>query len=370
MEHTKAVELLEKYKTGTITDDEMALLESWYIHEISTNNTYDGLEENLHKLDKTFSFILRQEPQKKPRTWPRIAAAASILLFISIGLYFFQHRSIKVTSQQFTFNDIAPGGNKAILTLANGRQIVLTDAQNGQLASESNAIINKTANGQVSYNVAGRSKSEIVYNTLSTPRGGQYRLTLSDGTIVFLNAASSLTYPATFTGNERKVTLTGEAYFEVAHHASKPFSVITTGQVVEVLGTHFNVNSYDDEPYIRTTLIQGSVKVSGSTSQLILHPGQQSILMKQSLQVNEADIEETIAWTNGYFRFNDSKIESVMRSLSRWYDIDVIYEGSQTDEGFTGKISRFKNISQVLTMLEKTKAVHFKVEGRRVTVMQ
>lgn len=369
-------ELAEKWMNGTITSDEEKEYAQWYNSdqnmpiELPKSFVHTSAEHQKRMMEglnhksgihlNTRVFFIR-----------RIAAAASILLFVSIGLYVYLHTKNNITKNTlYVLNDIAPGRNKAVLTLANGKQIILNDARNGQLADESNTLINKTADGHVVYKKATVGKTAMVFNTLSTPRGGQYTLILADGTRVLLNAASSITYPTSFLGNERKVVLTGEAYFEVAHNASKPFRVTSQEQTVEVLGTHFNINAYSDESYIRTTLVEGSVKVSSGTSKEIIKPGQQAILMQQSIKVKDADIEETIAWTNGFFRFNDAKIESVMRILSRWYDIDVAYEGKVTDEGFYGKISRYKNISQVLKMLEKTKVVHFKVEGRRVTLMQ
>jgi len=369
-------ELAEKWMNGTITPDEEKEYAQWYN---SDQNRTVELPASFVPSQTAHEKRMLEELNRKSGInvntryffIKRIAAAASILLFVSIGLYFYLHtKNNTIENIRFVQNDIAPGSNKAILTLADGKQIILNDAHNGQLANESNTLINKTADGHVAYKNAAEGKTAMVYNTLSTPRGGQYTLTLADGTRVLLNAASSITYPTSFLGNDRKVILTGEAYFEVAHNAAKPFRVTSQGQTVEVLGTHFNINAYSDESYIRTTLIEGSVKVSSGSSQEIIKPGQQAVLMQQSLKVNNADIEETIAWTNGYFRFNDAKIESVMRIISRWYDIDVAYEGKVTDEGFYGKISRYKNISQVLKMLEKTKTVHFKIEGRRVTLMQ
>ena len=185
-----------------------------------------------------------------------------------------------------------------------------------------------------------------------------------------LNAASSLKYPTSFTGSERRVELAGEGYFEVAHNKLKPFKVISNGQEIEVLGTHFNVNAYTDEFGIKTTLLEGSVKISAAGLYTLIRPGQQALFANHRLSVGDADIKETIAWKDGYFDFKNESIESIMRKLSRWYDIDVQYDGKVTGEGFYGEISRFKNISEVLSMLEQTELVHFKIEGRRVTVIR
>jgi len=369
-------ELAEKWMNGTITPDEEKEYAQWYNSDQNITVELPAsfvTSQTMHEKRMLEELNRKSGINGNTRIFfiKRFAAAASILLFVSIGLYFYLHtKNNTIENTRFVQNDIAPGSNKAVLTLADGKQIILNDARNGQLANESNTLIDKTADGHVAYKNEAEGKTAMVFNTLSTPRGGQYTLTLADGTRVLLNAASSITYPTSFLGNDRKVILTGEAYFEVAHNAVKPFRVTSQGQTVEVLGTHFNINAYSDESNIRTTLVEGSVKVTSGTSQEIIKPGQQSVLMQQSLKVNDANIEETIAWTNGYFRFNDAKIESVMRIISRWYDIDVAYEGKVTDEGFYGKISRYKNISQVLKMLEKTKTVHFKIEGRRVTLMQ
>ncbi|WP_158995635.1 FecR family protein [Mucilaginibacter sp. L196] len=385
MNEEQAKQLLERYRKGLCSDEEQIAVEAWIEQELSEhswNITHedklhfgqslkDRIDLRRHSSDETG--LQEQIRVSRFKIWlPRIAAAASILLFLSVGGYFIWHKQPQQQTAQNQINDIAPGSNKAVLTLANGKQIILTGAKNGKLANESNTAINKTANGQVTYVGLSNNSAAIAYNTMTTPRGGQYTLTLSDGTKVILNAASSLRYPASFTGNDRKVELTGEAYFEVAHNAAKPFKVTSNGQTVEVLGTHFNINSYTDEQIIKTTLLEGSVKVTQNASGIskMLKPGQQSLLSGGRLAVADANIEEAVAWKNGYFRFNDENIESIMRKLSRWYNIDVQYEGRTSDEGFYGKISRFKNISGVLKMLEQTKSVHFKVEGRRVTVLQ
>ncbi len=189
--------------------------------------------------------------------------------------------------------------------------------------------------------------------------------------MVWLNAASSLKFPVKFAGKERVVELTGEAYFEVAPEAGKPFIVETVNEKVLVLGTHFNINAYSDEPVAVTTLLEGSIKVQSTQTgkASILKPGQQSLLDASQFTIQAANLEEAVAWKNGYFRFNDERIADIMKKLERWYNIEVIYEGKPSEELFNGKISRFKDISQVLRMLEKTEGIHFKIQGRRVTVM-
>jgi len=314
----------------------------------------------------------------KKLTWQGIAAA--VLLFLSVGTYFiFRKPSTNpgIVSQSQVKNDIAPGGNKAILILSNGKQIILSGAKNSKLAQQGRTNILKTADGQVVYHTANgpTEPAAIVYNTMKTPMGGQYDLMLADGTKVWLNAASSITYPVEFTGNERKVNITGEAYFEVAHNAAKPFRVSANGQTVEVLGTHFDMNAYADEPTLKTTLFEGSIRIDLNGQSAMLKPGQQAQIKNNSsspdiVVTSNINTEEVIAWKNGYFFFYGENIESIMRKVSRWYNVDIAYEKSISDEAFGGSISRFENVSQLLDVLQRTGSVHFKVEGRRITVMK
>lgn len=331
---------------------------------------------SAEKLDESFEYLKGRLPVKPAGIrplWPRLVAAASILVVLSLGTYFLLHKNDDSRKANLAQpKSILPGGSKAILTLANGKQIILTQAKNGRLLTEANTEINKTADGSVLYKAikTGHHDIRAEYNTLSTPRSGQYHLTLADGTGVWLNAASSIKYPVAFTGAYREVEISGEAYFEVAHNPARPFRVKSNAQVVEVLGTHFNINAYSDEMAVKTTLLEGSVKVTpnnNGTSKL-LKPGQQAALSGSALSVESANVEEATAWKNGYFRFNNEKIRNIMRQLSRWYDIDVQYDGDVTDEGFYGTISRYKNIGEVLEMIQQTKGVHFTIEGRRITV--
>lgn len=305
------------------------------------------------------------------KLWLRIASAAAVLTFIfGTALFFYHHQQSNSDQQQ----DIVPGGNKAILTLANGKKISLTDLADGSVANESGISITKTAGGQLIYTVSDRNQdtSALQYNTIEIPKGGQYQVRLPDGTAVWLNAASSLKYPISFSAlKQRKVELTGEGYFEVAKDKNHPFIVKTSGQEVRVLGTHFNINGYKDEPAIKTTLLEGSVAVSSAAAgSKTLSPGQQAILSGAELRIHQVNMDETIAWKNGYFRFNSESIENIMKILSRWYNIEVSFEGNVKSKLFTGKISKFKNISQVLKMLDKTEVLNFKLEGRRVIVSE
>jgi transmembrane sensor len=367
--------LIKKYLEGTCNEREKELVESWHLQDLSQSNIEPAQQRIAHAYAKGREAIIARMQSEQPvrKLWPRIAAAASIFILLGIGTFFLPTKQVNPASTANYLSDIAPGGNRAILTLGNGEQINLTGAKNGRLAQQGAVSINKTADGNLTYqsNIGRANISEVAYNIMSTPVGGQYHLVLGDGTNVWLNAASSIKYPTVFAGSERKVEVTGEVYFEVAHNAAKPFRVVFKQQVVEVLGTHFNINAYADEASIKTTLLEGSVKVSNSNTSIIIKPGQQAVFQNGHLSMNPAaNLDEAVAWKNGYFQFKDEKIASVMRKLSRWYDIELQYQGQASEEGFNGTISRAKNISQVLNMLERTKAVHFKIDGRRVVIIQ
>jgi len=275
-------------------------------------------------------------------------------------------------------NDVAPGGNKAILTLADGSKIVLDSAKSGQLAREANATITKTADGKIVYDADEKLGDRLLFNTMVTPRGGQYQLTLPDGSQVWLNAESSITYPTAFTGNERKVSVTGEAYFEVAKNKSKPFRVDIGDATIEVLGTHFNVNTYKEEPTKNITLLEGSVRLTShfspltshnSVHTLILKPGQQGQLTDRGLFLAaNPDLDQVMAWKNGRFKFGAGmQIEEIFRQISRWYDVDITYEGKITGT-IGGSLSRQVNISKVLELMQSTGTISYRIEGKRVVV--
>ena len=309
--------------------------------------------------------------------WRKIAAAVVILVTLSAGTFYY------FSGQKNTndlVQDIAPGGNKAVLTLANGEKIILTDAKNGELAAQGGVVVTKLADGKIVYTVKPGKAGNATPNTIETPKGGQYLIVLPDGSKVLLNAASVLTYPASFADlKERRVQLKGEAYFEVAKVIMKdrgakhkerrmPFIVVTDKQEIKVLGTHFNVNSYADETLTKTTLIEGSVLVEAAGTKKVLTPGTQAIVGPDGLTITEANIDEVLAWKNGYFLFESEDIESVMRKISRWYDVEVVFEGDRPKDGFGGTVSRFSNVSKVLQKLQLTNKVHFKIEERRIIV--
>jgi transmembrane sensor len=300
----------------------------------------------------------------------QIAAAAILFIILSGGVTFYL---VKSNNRNYAKNNIPPGGNKAILTLANGTTIILGNIKNGILTLQGGTVVKKTANGQLVYDASDGRNSALVYNTISTPRAGQYTVILPDSTKVYLNAASSLRFPTSFSGKFRTVSLTGEAYFEVAHNKNKPFMVTSEGQTVEVLGTHFDINAYADEHVIKTTLLEGSVKVtaSGKTAQLI--PGQQSqVIQGKNLDtlinlVSNVNLDEAVAWKNGYFQFESANLQSIMRQFSRWYDVKVIYEGQPDNRLFSGQIHRNLNAAQALDLLNYAN-VHFTIDGKTIIV--
>ncbi|SDG50738.1 FecR protein [Pedobacter terrae] len=313
---------------------------------------------------------------KLRRLWFSIAAAA-VLFIIGISVIYYRYQQQQQQPQNLgnmIKNDIPPGKNTATLTLENGKKIILSAAGNGQLASEAGIVITKTADGQLIYSVKdGQTSTGVHINTLSTARGETYRLRLPDQSEVWLNSASSLKFPASFASAKlREVELTGEAYFQIAKDKLHPFIVKTNLQEVQVLGTHFNVNSYPDHDKAVTTLVEGSVRVSNLSQQTkTIKPGEQSTVQNgQDIAIAPADIKNVMAWKNGYFRFRNEPIEEVMSKIMRWYDIEVVYTGKGSGELFNGNISLHKNISEVLNMLSYSNDVKFKVEGRRVTVIQ
>jgi len=375
-DRTWLLEYLEKNETSALQQ----IMQQQFISNV--NEAEETKEEWANKLLEYIHQKIKpvEEPAKIIRfaIWKRVAAAAVIIMMLGTGAYFLfankgkRDEIVKTENNNSIKNDVAPGGNKAILQLADGSTIILDSAQNGTLSQQGNTKVLKLENGQLAYNTSGTT-TEVLYNTVSTPRGGQYQLTLADGSKVRLNAASSIRFPASFTGSERKVELVGEGYFEIAKNAVMPFKVDVAGKgEVEVLGTHFNINSYSNEPAINTTLIEGSVKVTGliSGKTVLLLPGQQAKLSSNGeLSINRnADLASVMAWKNEKFVFQNADLKSIMRQLERWYDISVSYEGEIYTDEYVGIISRNVNISQILRMMEKISPVRFEIKGKNIVV--
>ena len=311
--------------------------------------------------------------------WFRVWAAASLIFMVSTAAFYFLHKENETVVAQNETNiqpaeDIPPGTNNAVLTLDNGTTIVLDSAADGTLAQQGNVKVLKI-NGQITYKKRnGNMNTKPVYNTITTEKGNEYELILVDGSKVWLNAASSIRFPTSFEGNGRKVEITGEAYFEVVHDASKPFRVEFKDQAgrtgeIEVLGTHFDVNAYDDENAMKTTLLEGSVKIKRANNVQMLLPGQQAVLTSNTITLKkDVDVSEVVAWKDGFFVFNNTDIQTIMRQVARWYDIGVHFEGEIPSDGFTGKISRNVSLSDFLKVLQLNN-LHVKSEGRKVTII-
>jgi transmembrane sensor len=303
--------------------------------------------------------------------WLRYTAAAILFLAIGACLAYWHSLFPAPVAEEpvLARQDIAPGGNKAILTLSDGSKIVLDSAANGLLANQGNTSITKLASGRLDYISVPGKTSNTLYNTLTTPRGGQYKLVLSDGTAVWLNASSSITYPAAFTGKEREVKITGEAYFEVMKNPRKPFRVLSGDLSVDVLGTHFNINAYPDEDTVKTTLAEGKLRASDGAETSLLSARQQSRLTPDGKIGVEPhpDLEEVLGWKNGLFHFTNADVPTLMRQLSRWYDVDIEYPAGEPAGRITGEVSRAGSLSKVLQVFE-TSGTHFRIEGKKIIV--
>jgi len=329
---------------------------------------YEDIVGGLDK--KTIPLITEQDNQKTVKLWPRFATAALAVLFLCVGMFFYHKYHISVEQKYTNVQDIAPGKVGATLTLTNGKKIRLADIGKGEIARESGVSVSKTSDGQLVYEIKSSSGTGGK-NTLSTARGETYILILPDKSKVWLNAASRVTYPVDLLKDGvRRVQLEGEAYFEISKDRIHPFVVSTADHDVEVLGTHFNISSYADESTI-TTLLEGSVKVNNGRLSRTLKPNQQSELVSGVFNVKNVIAEDAIAWKDGMFLFEDEPLQSIMKRISRWYNVDVVYEeGINKNKLYGGGLSKYNQVSSVLEMLESTKNIHFKIEGRRIFVMK
>lgn len=318
--------------------------------------------------------VIEMDPVSSKRYVRRWIAAASIILLIGLATYFLffnKNMNRPDTAVAITTDVESPRSNRSMITLADGSRIYLDSATNGELVVQDNIRLVKLNNGQIVYQAgSGETATELKYNTLENPRGSRaINMTLSDGSKVWLNAGSSITYPLAFTGNERKISMTGEAYFEVAHDKTRPFYVSKGDMQVQVLGTHFNVNAYDDENDIKVTLLAGSVKVGNNTGSIVIKPGEQAMVItnQRPATSNRVDIEQVMAWKNGRFQFSDASIETIMKEISRWYDVEIIYDGSIKGH-FVADVSRDVPVSRLLQVLELTERVHFTIEEKKIRV--
>jgi transmembrane sensor len=386
--------MLDKYQDGTASPAEKTLIEEYYRRLEKAGATELSAAEEIALRQAMYKNITAGLEDRDAPVVPLrrknygLAAAAVLLIAIGAGSYYWLFKdqaaqpSANLTGKTKS-HDLPPGKDAATLTLADGRTIIL-DSANGTISQQGGAtVIN--LNGKVSYAKAGdkNEQAPVVYNTITTARGNQYQLILADGSKVWLNSASSLRFPTSFTGNKREVELDGEGYFEVAKNAAKPFHVKTNNQDIEVLGTHFNVNAYKDEETIKTTLLEGRVKVgsgqrsAGKEQSVILKPGEQAIAAASPLTTDHSpftidhspDLDQVMAWKNGWFEFDNKDIKTIMRQISRWYDVDVRYEVKTNNETYGGRISRNLNLSNILKMLE-TNSVHYRLENKTLVVVK
>lgn len=373
------LKLIERYQQNQATEAEKVLVEEYLKNLEEDNSLHLTVEEEAllqQTIKRNIDHALHIGVPK--RGWlasiTRYAAAAILLLMAGYGLLTIYNYKTKENPNVTAAKVITAGSNKAVLTLANGSRIELNDAVEGTLAKQGNVTIQKTKNGQLIYHIGGVGVEETGNNMISTPRGGQYQVILPDHSKVWLNAASSITFPPAFKGNTRKVSITGEAYFEVAHDARKPFSV-TTGQgiTVEVLGTHFNVNAYDDEPVVSATLLSGSVLVKTTSASKTITPGEQAQIatnQNSKINVNKVNTANVVAWKDDLFIFEKEDIQTAMRRISRWYNVDVVYINGIPKKTIGGTIGKFEDVSEPLRLIELTGGVKFKIEGRRILVMK
>lgn len=367
MDRKDITELLDKVKAGTATPAEEAAVKRW-LHELNEQGESGLTDEDLAQGRVAMWQAIKSAQGARPRPlWPRIAAAASIIIACSAGAYFvLRPKPQQPQVAQAQKVDVLPGNQSAVLQLSNGQQIALNSAKTGAIATQGNAHIIKTADNKVVYE-AGAATTELVYNTVTTKRGNFYPLTLSDGTVAILDAGSSIKYPVQFTGSERRVEITGQVYFEVKHNAKMPFRVSVKGQTIEDIGTAFNINAYDNEPNVKTTLVEGSIKIQDKT----LTPGQQAVITNGQLKLKQVDVSQAIAWKNGLFNFEGLTLAEAMRQISRWYDVDVEYPDGMPKTVFHGEMHRNVNASQVLEVLKFFK-VNFQIvqgsDGKKILV--
>lgn len=393
-----ARQLLKKYHAGTCTEEERLIVEDWYLQWQKDAPGLEGQEQQSVK-EHVWNRIMKQH--KKRYMLRLIGAAASVAFFFFFAAVFLHvgsdgpglqtKESLLVADPSTRVQDVKPGGNKAMLMLSDGRTVVLDEMADGAITQIAGMTITKTANGQLIYEMdAAQSVADATgyipkFNQITTPRGGQYQIILPDGTNVWLNSASSLKYPVRFDEAERRVELTGEAYFEVNTKTSPsgdkiPFFVEAGAQTIEVLGTQFNINSYTDEAVVKTTLLEGSVRISLNTSvkqritsekaaqDVILRPNQQAILNGNAIDVVKVKAAESIAWKEGYFSFNGADLATVMRQLARWYDVEVVYEGAIPAGTYSGKVYRNMTLSKVLEILTYAE-VKFRISGKQLIIL-
>lgn len=403
--HNTAI-LIEKYINGTCTLEERDQLLTWYRSQQKASIEWPatvGMDETavyqrifskieigidaapalthkLHPKDEQVANYHQPRLKNNVFGWQKVAVAAAIVLTSSIGIYFQHLHTWTSVNEELVFkNEVKPGGNKAVLKLADGSEVILDGVESGALAQRKDIDFDQTKSGQLVYNKQLQSASDspesLKYNTVSTPKGGQYRIVLPDGTKVWLNAASSIRFPTIFQAGERRVNISGEVYFEVAKNKQHPFRVVADTQLLEVLGTKFNINAYADQSQISTTLAEGSIKLGRlqHSEYQVLKPGQQALMNTKDsspIKISSADLEEALAWKNEAFVFNNTSTNEVMKQMERWYNVEVLYRGTAPTLSFTGVIPRDSNLSTFLKVLEGTGGVKFGIEQNKVIIQK
>jgi transmembrane sensor len=384
----RIIYLTSGFINNSLNPAEIQELENWRKENATNQSLFEELtdpekqQQAVHRmqqydtegsLQKIKQAILEGgKPARIISIWPKIFTAAAIAVFAGIFIFIYSRHqpNAQIVSLKPHPQYIAPGSNKAILTLASGKKIIINGAGKSIIATQGAVQISNTNDGEIIYKAANQLTNNMTeFNTIETPKAGKYQLQLSDGTKVWLNAASSLHYPVSFKGNNRTVELTGEAYFEVTKDKSKPFAVISGGQKVTVLGTHFNINSYKDEDHVATTLVEGSVQVAFGNHQALLVPGQQSSLKNGEIKVSKADIHLAIAWKDGQLAFLRTDLKAVLRQISRWYNVDIEYVGKVPNFTISGDVSREADLSAMLEIL-KLYDVHFIQQGRKLIITE
>jgi ferric-dicitrate binding protein FerR (iron transport regulator) len=385
--------LLLKHNQGELTEEEQTILDNWKNASAGNKQLFATLTNNddlqaklnqLHEIEATKEATKRRvmeslsmgaiiTPIKRTTRslWKTVAAAVTITAVVGTGAWFLLKKDkppvAVVQPAENKLADVVPGGYKAQLVLDDGSTIELDSAGTGKLAQQGNMqVMNR--NGQLSYKPDATAEKRSLYNTLKTGRGQMYPVKLSDGSAVWLNSSSSIRFPVAFNEQERRVEITGEAYFEVAHNDRKPFRVLVNGMEVQVVGTVFNINSYNDERVMKTTLLTGFVKVTKGDQQVMIKPGEQAEVADKTIKVNTGvNVNKEVAWKNGLFYFKNENLKAIMRQISRWYDIDVVYEGKISNDEISGKIYRNANLSEVLKLLNVLD-VNYKIEGKKLII--
>lgn len=382
-------DLKQAYRTGyliagflkqTLTEEEAEELDTWILASDENMILFEKMtdERNIKQATEWFRKMNVEaglaETKKKitrpSRRFRPYAVAASVIVIITASVLIFNNTENRRNTITVSLRkqDIMPGTEKATLTLSDGKVIELGNSAK-DTAIDNGRIKISGKSGQISYSPPAISSKNVLFNTLNVPRKGTYKLILSDGSIVWLNSESSVRYPVDFKGNERRVYVTGETFFEVAKDKNKPFRVVSGDMTVEALGTQFNVNAYQNEPFASATLVEGSVIVSKGADKIILKPSQQAMVTATDLKMTGADVEEVMAWKNNQFKFINTSIAAIMRQVERWYDADVLYKDT-INLHLNATIERGVPVSKLLRIFEQTNQVHFKIENNKIIVME